>query len=102
MIININGRVFSGRNVTVVNGKVTDGEVTGVLKNFDEWSIDDSHLVDNISINAAFADVNFLLSDSLNRISFPLSIELHNLYSLLIYPNTVDKYYILHLLFYIH
>ena len=40
-MISINGRVFSGSNVTIVNGRVISGGGTGKTQKFDERKAED-------------------------------------------------------------
>lgn len=63
MII-INGRVFSGSNVTIVNGRVISGGETNKLQKFDEKKIKDCNNVDEIAIDSTACDVNVSVSNS--------------------------------------
>lgn len=63
-MISINGRVFSGNNVTIVNGRVITGGGTGKLQKFDERKSKDSSNIDKIAVDSTFADVNVSVSNS--------------------------------------
>lgn len=63
-MININGRIFSGSNVTIVNGRVISGGGTGKTQNFDERKSEDASSVEKIAIDSTVADVNISVSNS--------------------------------------
>lgn len=63
-MISINGRVFSGSNVTIVNGRVINGGGTGNPKKFDERKSEDVNNVEKITIDSTVADVNVSVSNS--------------------------------------
>lgn len=63
-MININGCVFSGRNVTIVNGRIINGGGTGKTQKFDERKSEDANNVEKISIDSTMADVNVSVSNS--------------------------------------
>lgn len=65
-MISINGRVFSGRNVTIVNGRVIRGGGTDNSQKFDERKAKDCSNIEKIAINSTFADVNVSASNSSN------------------------------------
>lgn len=60
----INGRVFSGNNVTIINGWVINGDETGNLKQFDEWKFVDCSNVDKITIDSNICNVNVFTVNS--------------------------------------
>lgn len=63
-MISINGRVFSGSNVTIVNGRVINGGGTGKTKKFDERKSEDANNIEKIAIDSTMADVNVSVSNS--------------------------------------
>ncbi len=60
----INGRVFTGNNVTIVNGRVIGGNETGKFQQFDERKVVDCSNVDKITIDSTVCDVNVSASNS--------------------------------------
>lgn len=63
-MISINGKVFSGSNLTIVNGLVIRGGVTGNLQKFDEMKVEDCNNIEKIAIDSTFGDVNVSVSNS--------------------------------------
>ena len=63
-MISINGRVFSGNNVAIVNGRVISGGGTGKFQKFDERKVEDCSNIEKIAINSTFVDVNVSVSNS--------------------------------------
>lgn len=63
-MISINGRVFLGNNVTIVNGRVISGGGTGKFQKFDERKVKDCSNIEKIAINSTFVDVNVSVSNS--------------------------------------
>lgn len=63
-MISINGRVFSGSNVTIINGRVINGDGTGETQKFDERKSEDCNNIEKISIDSTFGDVNVSVSNS--------------------------------------
>ncbi len=63
-MININGRVFSGSNVTIVNGRVINGGGTVKNQKFDERKSEDANNVEKITIDSTMADINVSVSNS--------------------------------------
>lgn len=63
-MISINGKVFSGNNVTIVNGRVLSGEGTGKFQKFDELKEEDCSNIEKIAINSTFVDVNVSVFNS--------------------------------------
>ena len=63
-MISINGRIFSGNNVTIVNGRVISGGGTGKFQKFDERKVEDCSNIEKIAINSTFVDVNVSVSNS--------------------------------------
>lgn len=63
-MISINGRFFSGNNVTIVNGRVLRGEEIGKFQKFDERKAEDCSNIEKIAINSTFVDVNVSVSNS--------------------------------------
>lgn len=63
-MISINGKVFSGSNVTIVNGRVISGGRIGKLQNFDERKSEECSSVEKITIDSTFGDVNVSISNS--------------------------------------
>lgn len=63
MII-INGRVFSGNNVTIINGRVINGDEAGKSKQFDEWKVVNCSDVNKITIDSTVCDVNVSATNS--------------------------------------
>ena len=63
-MISINGRVFSGSNVTIVNGRVISGGRIGNNQKFDERKTEDCSNIEKILINSTFCDVNVSVSNS--------------------------------------
>lgn len=63
-MISINGKVFSGNNVTIVNGRVISGGGTGKFQKFDERKVEDCSNIEKIAINSTFVDVNVSASNS--------------------------------------
>lgn len=63
-MISINGRVFSGNNVTIVNGRVISGGGTAKSQKFDERKSEDCSNIDKITIDSTVADVNVSVSNS--------------------------------------
>ena len=63
-MININGRIFSGSNVTIINGRVVNGGGTGKTQKFDEKKSEDASNVEKIAIDSTFVDVNISVSNS--------------------------------------
>ena len=53
-MISINGRVFSGSNVTIVNGRVISGGGTGKAQKFDERKAEDCNNIEKIAIDSMF------------------------------------------------
>ena len=62
-MISINGRVFSGSNVTIVNGRVISGGGTGKAQKFDERKAEDCNNIEKIAIDSTFVDVNVSVSN---------------------------------------
>lgn len=63
-MISINGRVFSGNNVTIVNGRVISGGGTAKSQKFNERKSEDCSNIDKITIDSTVADVNVSVSNS--------------------------------------
>lgn len=63
-MISINGRVFSGSNITIVNGRVINGGGIGKSQKFDERKAEDANNVEKITIDSTVADVNVSVSNS--------------------------------------
>ena len=63
-MISINGRVFSGSNVTIVNGRVISGGGIGKTQKFDERKVEDCSNVEKITIDSTFCDVHVYVSNS--------------------------------------
>ena len=63
-MISINGRVFSGSNVTIVNGRVISGGGIGKTQKFDERKVEDCSNVEKITIDSTFGDVHVYVSNS--------------------------------------
>ena len=63
-MININGRVFSGDNVAIVNGRVINGGENAKPKKFDERKSEDCSNIDKILIDSTVVDVNVSVSNS--------------------------------------
>lgn len=63
-MISINGRVFSGSNVTIVNGRVISGDGIGKTQKFDEKKVEDCSNIEKISIDSTFGDVHVYVSNS--------------------------------------
>ena len=63
-MISINGRIFSGGNVTIVNGRVINGGEIGKTQKFDERKVEDCSNVEKIAIDSTFGDVNVSVSNS--------------------------------------
>lgn len=63
-MISINGRVFSGSNVTIVNGRVISGGGIGKPQKFDERKVEDCSNVEKITIDSTFGDVYVYVSNS--------------------------------------
>lgn len=63
-MISINGRVFSGSNVTIINGRVINGGGIGKTQKFDERKSEDCSNVEKIAIDSTFGDVNVSVSNS--------------------------------------
>ena len=63
-MISINGRVFSGINVTIVNGRAISGGGTGKTQKFDERKAEDCNNIEKIAIDSTFVDVNVSVSNS--------------------------------------
>ena len=63
-MISINGRVFSGNNVTIVNGRVISGGGNAKPQKFDERKSEDCSNIDKISVESTAADVNVSVSNS--------------------------------------
>lgn len=63
-MISINGRVFSGSNVTIINGRVISGGGTGKPQKFDERKSEDCNNIEKIAIDSTFGDVNVSVSNS--------------------------------------
>ena len=63
-MISINGKVFSGNNVTIVNGRVISGGGTAKSQKFDERKSEDCSNIDKIAIDSTVADVNVSVSNS--------------------------------------
>ncbi len=61
-MININGKIFSGSNVTIINGRVVNGGGTGKTQKFDEKKSEDANNVEKITIDSTFVDVNISAS----------------------------------------
>lgn len=60
----INGKVFSGSNVTIINGRVTSGNISGKLKKFDERKSEDGANIEKITIDSKSSDVKVSVSNS--------------------------------------
>ena len=60
----INGRVFSGGNVTIVNGRVISGGGTSKTKKIDERKSTNVNTVEKIVIDSTVVDVNVSVSNS--------------------------------------
>lgn len=65
-MIYINGRVFSGSNVTIINGQVVNEGGTGKTQKFDENKSENADNVEKITIDSTFVDVNISVSNSSN------------------------------------
>lgn len=63
-MININGRIFSGSTVTIINGRMVKGGGTGKIQKFDEKKSEDANNVEKILIDSTFVDVNISVSNS--------------------------------------
>lgn len=63
-MISINGRVFSGNNVTIVNGRVISGSGNAKPQKFDERKSEDCGNIDKIAVDSTVADVNVSVSNS--------------------------------------
>lgn len=65
-MISINGSVFSGSNVQIVNGQFINCFGTGKTQKFDERKTEDCNNLEKISIDSRFVDVNVSVSYSSN------------------------------------
>ena len=65
-MIKINGRIYSGNTITIINGRVVNGGKTGELKKFDEKKTEAADKVEKIKINSSSVDVNISASNSSN------------------------------------
>lgn len=63
-MININGKIFSGNNVTIIGGRVLNGDGTCETQKFDEIKSEYANNVEKITIDSTFADVNISVSNS--------------------------------------
>ena len=63
-MFSINGQIFSGSNVTIVNGRVISGGKTGKSRKFDERKSEDCSNIDKIVIDSTVADVSVSVTDS--------------------------------------
>lgn len=63
-MISINGRVFSGNNVPIVNRRVISGGEIGRFQKFDERKAEDCSNIEKIAINSTFVNVNISVSNS--------------------------------------
>lgn len=63
-MISINGRVFSGNNVTIVNGRIISSGGIGKTQKFDEKKLEECSNVEKIAIDSTFGDVNVFVSNS--------------------------------------
>lgn len=63
-MITINGKVLSGKAVTIVNGQVIMGGGIGKPRKFDESKVQDCSNIDKIAIYSTFCDVNISVSNS--------------------------------------
>lgn len=63
-MISINGTVFSGSNVTIVNGLIINGGGTSKFQKFDEKKVEDCSNIDKIAIDSTVGDVNVSISNS--------------------------------------
>lgn len=63
-MISINGRVFSGSNVTIINERVISGGGTGKTQKFDKRKSEDCNNIEKIAIDSTFGDVNVSVSNS--------------------------------------
>ena len=63
-MISINGRVFSGNNVIIVNGRVISGGGTAKSQKFDERKSEDCSNIDKITIDSKVTDVNVSVYNS--------------------------------------
>lgn len=63
-MISINGRVFSGSNVIIANGRVISGGGIGKTQEFDERKVEDCSNVEKITIDSTFGDVHVYVSNS--------------------------------------
>lgn len=63
-MISINGKVFSGSNVPISNGRVISGGGTGKTQKFDERKSEDCNNIEKIAIDSTFGDVNVSVSNS--------------------------------------
>ena len=63
-MISINGIVFSGSNVTIVNGRVISGGGMGQKQKFEEIKTEDCRNIEKIVIDSTFCDVNVSVSNS--------------------------------------
>lgn len=62
-MISINGKVFLGGNVTIINGRVISGGGTGKTQKFDERKSENCNNIEKIAIDST-VDVNVSVSNS--------------------------------------
>lgn len=65
-MISINGKVFSGNNVTIVNGRVIGDGGNAKLQKYDERKSEDCSNIEKIFVRSSIADVNVSVSNSQN------------------------------------
>ena len=63
-MISINGKVFSGSNVTIVNGRVINGDGIGKTQKFNKRKSEDCKNFDKIAIDSTFGSVHIFVSNS--------------------------------------
>lgn len=63
-MFNINGSIFSGSNVVIVNGRVVSGGGNVKTQKFDERKLEDCSNIDKIVIDTTVGDVNVSVSNS--------------------------------------
>lgn len=62
-MININGKIFSGSNVSIVNGRLVNGGGTCKTQKYDEKKSEEANNVEKITIDSTFVDVNIVAHD---------------------------------------
>lgn len=63
-MISINKQVFTGNNITIINGRFVSCGLTANPQKFDERKEEDCSNIDKIAIDSTVADVNVSVSDS--------------------------------------